>query len=137
MRKELSLGLALYALIIQTTPAAQPFQLYSCVEEELYPILERFNDANEELELREGRLRDIDEKIAAIDKEYPFLPKADSLRISYYEEKEYHPEIKGLCVPVHVRKCSVEIKGTKPKDLAKAKGMELSSTSGIWQLFFR
>lgn len=72
MRKELSLGLALYALIIQTTPAAQSFQLYSCVEEELYPILERFNDADKELELREGRLRDIDEKIAAIDKEYPF-----------------------------------------------------------------
>ncbi len=344
MRKELSLGLALYALIIQTTPAAQPFQLYSCVDE-LYIIAKRCYDANEELEFREGRLRDIDEKIAAIDKEYPFLPKADSLRISefeeeedfklrvkrqqeadeaqrreaiskrdsakrkfepkrreqadsvafqanivkqilaeyfaftnkvwrrecklsaddlpvfdretlsfrnlpsplvthsdeekklrfdvlggkdfvslkfqrptdagvfkqglasgaltmtfictftlglpencvirkawtethlkeksrntqfmekwggiaillaagaagvqpdphipvsapsrYYEEKEHHPEIKGLCVPVHVRKCSVEIKGTKPKDLAKAKGMELSSTSGNWQLFFR
>lgn len=345
MRKELSLGLALYALIIQTTPAAQSFQLYSCVEEELYPILERFNDADKELELREGRLRDIDEKIAAIDKEYPFLPKADSLQISefeedddfklrvkrqqeadeaqrreaiskrnaakqkleaerkeqansvsfqenlvkqigaeffaftnkvwrrecklsaddlpvfdretlsfrnlpsplvthsdeekklrfdvlggkdfvslkfqrptdagvfkqglasgaltmtfictftlgvpedcvireawtethlkensrntqfmekwggiaillaagaagvqpdphipvsapsrYYKEKEHHPEIRGLRIPVRVRKCSVEIRGTKPKALAKAKGMELSSTSGNWQLIFR
>lgn len=55
----------------------------------------------------------------------------------YYKEKEHHPEIRGLRIPVRVRKCSVEIRGTKPKALAKAKGMELSSTSGNWQLIFR
>ena len=39
-----------------------------------------------------------------------------------------HPEIKGRSVPVHLRKCWVEIKGLKTREV------ELSSTSENWKL---
>lgn len=92
--KKLLCCLVLSVGFVQTSAAIQTFQLHSCVEK-WDEILNRYTDAREELDFGRKLLADIDGEIAAVDAKYPFLPKANSLKISEFEaEEEFDARVK-------------------------------------------